>query len=202
MIPQYARPVAPVAAQFPETTATNAAPASEILWENIFTDDRLKALIELALANNLDFRVAALNVEQSRAQYRITRAESFPTIDGSGSFTRLHAAGVTADSWSASIGTTAYEVDFFGRVRSLNRQALEKYFATTEAKRSAQISLVAEVASQYFTLRQAEAQLADAIERAAAKRDAAAPADAPCRAAAAAGGRRGRGPAARSGRAS
>jgi multidrug efflux system outer membrane protein len=159
MIPQYARPVAPVAAQFPETTATNAAPASEILWENIFTDDRLKALIELALANNLDFRVAALNVEQSRAQYRITRAESFPTIDGSGSFTRLHAAGVTADSWSASIGTTAYEVDFFGRVRSLNRQALEKYFATAEAKRSAQISLVAEVASQYFTLRQAEAQL-------------------------------------------
>jgi multidrug efflux system outer membrane protein len=159
MIPQYERPVAPVAAQFPETTATNAAPASEILWENVFTDERLKALIELALANNLDFRVAALNVEQSRAQYRITRAESFPTVDGGGSFTRLHAAGVTADSWSASIGTTAYEVDFFGRVRSLNRQALEKYFATAEAKRSAQISLVAEVASQYFTLRQAEAQL-------------------------------------------
>jgi outer membrane protein, multidrug efflux system len=159
MIPQYARPVAPVAAQFPETTATNAAPASEILWENVFTDERLKALIKLALANNLDFRVAALNVEQSRAQYRITRAESFPTVDGGGSFTRLHAAGITADSWSASIGTTAYEVDFFGRVRSLNRQALEKYFATAEAKRSAQISLVAEVASQYFTLRQAEAQL-------------------------------------------
>jgi multidrug efflux system outer membrane protein len=159
MIPQYARPVAPVAAQFPETTATNAAPASEILWENIFTDDRLKALIELALTNNLDFRVAALNVEQSRAQYRITRSASFPTVDGDGSFTRLHAAGITADSWSASIGTTAYEVDFFGRVRSLNRQALEKYFATAEAKRSAQISLVAEVASQYFTLRQAEAQL-------------------------------------------
>jgi len=159
MIPQYARPVAPVAAQFPETTATNAAPASEILWENVFTDERLKALIKLALKNNLDFRVAALNVEQSRAQYRITRAESFPTVDGGGSFTRLHAAGITADSWSASIGTTAYEVDFFGRVRSLNRQALEKYFATAEAKRSAQISLVAEVASQYFTLRQAEAQL-------------------------------------------
>jgi multidrug efflux system outer membrane protein len=159
MIPKYARPVAPVAPQFPGTTATNAAPASEILWENVFTDERLKALIKLALTNNLDFRVAALNVEQSRAQYRITRAASFPTVDGDGSFTRLHAAGVTADSWSASIGTTAYEVDFFGRVRSLNRQALEKYFATAEAKRSAQISLVAEVATEYFTLRQAEAQL-------------------------------------------
>ncbi len=159
MIPKYARPVAPVAPQFPETIATNAAPASEILWENVFTDERLKALIKLALTNNLDFRVAALNVEQSRAQYRITRAESFPTVDGGGNFTRSHAAGVTADSWNASIGTTAYEVDFFGRVRSLNRQALEKYFATAEAKRSAQISLVAEVASQYFMLRQAEAQL-------------------------------------------
>jgi multidrug efflux system outer membrane protein len=160
MIPQYERPVAPVARTFPNPAETNSpTAATDLAWREIFTDERLKQLIGLALANNLDFRVAALNVEQSRAQYRITRAESFPTIDGSGSFTRSRAAGVTADSWSASIGTTAYEVDLFGRVRSLNRQALEKYFATAEAKRSAQISLVSEVASQYFTLRQAEAQL-------------------------------------------
>jgi len=160
MIPQYERPVASVARTFPNSAETNSAPAAaDHACREVFTDERLKKLIELALANNLDFRVVALNVEQSRAQYRITRAASFPTVDSGGSFTRLHAAGVTADSWSASIGTTAYEVDFFGRVRSLNRQALEKYFATAEAKRSAQISLVSEVASQYFTLRQAEAQL-------------------------------------------
>ncbi len=116
-------------------------------------------MIELALANNRDLRVAMLNVEQSRAQYRITRSASFPTVDGGGSYTRAHASGITADQWSASLGTTAYELDLFGRVRSLNKQALEKYLATEEAQRSAQISLVAEVATQYFALRQAEEQL-------------------------------------------
>jgi len=160
MIPKYERPAAPVAPQFPGTTATNAAPAAaEIMWANFFAEDRLKTLIDLALTNNLDFRVAALNVEQSRAQYRITRAASFPGLNAGGSFIRAYAAGRTANEWSASIGTTAYEVDFFGHVRSLNRQALEKFLATSEAERSAKISLVSEVASQYFTLRQAQTQL-------------------------------------------
>ena len=160
MIPQYERPAAPVAAQYPGLAETRKeSAASDIAWQNFFAEERLKKLIELALANNRDFRVAILNVEQSRAQYRITRSASFPTVDGSGSYTRQRASGVTSDQWSASLGTTAYEVDLFGRVRSLNRQALEKYLATAEARRSAQISLVAEVANQYFTLRQAEEQL-------------------------------------------
>jgi len=153
MIPKYERPAAPVAAQYPAVTQTNESHAADIAWQNVFADERLKQLIGLALTNNLDFRVAVLNVEQSQAQYRITRSASFPTVNGSGSFTRSGAAGVTSDQWSASLGTMAYEVDLFGRVRSLNRQALEKYFATAEAKRSAQISLVAEVADEYFALR-------------------------------------------------
>ena len=160
MGPNYSRPAVPVPDQFhgtPAGTAPNSL--ADKKWFDLFQDDVLKQLVGTALEHNFDLGIASERVLEARAQYRITRAESFPTIDGSGSFTRLHAAGVTADSWSASIGTTAYEVDFFGRVRSLNRQALEKYFATAEAKRSAQISLVAEVASQYFTLRQAEAQL-------------------------------------------
>ncbi len=160
MIPKYERPVAPVAAQYPWTTEAKAGPAaSDIAWQNFFADERLKKLIELALANNRDFRVTMLNVEQSRAQYRITRSASFPSVNGGGSFTRSHAADVTSDQWSASLGTTAYELDLFGRVRSLNKQALEKYFATEEAQRSEQISLVAEVADEYFTLRQVEEQL-------------------------------------------
>ncbi len=160
MIPKYERPTAPVAPQFPGGAETNAAPAAaEIEWQNFFAEDRLKALIGLALTNNLDFRVAALNVEQSMAQYRIQRSALFPTVDASGRFTRAYANERTANEWNASIGTTAYEVDFFGRIRSLNRQALEKFLATSEAKRSAQISLVSEVASQYFTLRQAQTQL-------------------------------------------
>jgi multidrug efflux system outer membrane protein len=160
MMPKYDRPTAPVAALFPGTTETNAGPATaDIAWRNFFADERLKKLIELSLTNNLDLRVAMLNVEQSRAQYRITRSASFPTVDASGSYARSHASGMTSDQWSASLGSTAYEVDLFGRVRSLNRQALEKYFATAEARRSAQISIVAEVADEYFTLRQVEEQL-------------------------------------------
>jgi multidrug efflux system outer membrane protein len=179
MIPKYERPAAPVATQYPGVTQTNESRAADIGWQNVFADERLKQLIGLALTNNLDLRVAVLNVEQSRAQYRITRSASFPTVQGSGSFTRSYtgypstslggsggstttmssAAGMTSDQWSASLGTTSYEVDLFGHVRSLNRQALEKFFATAEAKRDAQITLVSEVATEYFTLRQAEQQL-------------------------------------------
>jgi outer membrane protein, multidrug efflux system len=157
MIPHYERPTAPIAPFFPGAPKTTTA---EIEWENVFTDQRLKQLIALALTSNLDLRVATLHVEQSRAQYRIQRSASFPGVDGSERFTRAYANERIANEWTASIGTTAYELDFFGRIRSLNRQALEKFLATTEAKRSAQISLVSELASQYFTLRQAEAQLA------------------------------------------
>ena len=160
MIPQYERPVAPVAAQYPGMKATNASAVATLSWTNYFTDERLKHLLELALTNNCDFQVAVLNVEQSRAQYRITRSASLPTVNASGSYQQAHANGATADQWSASLGSTAYEVDLFGRVRSLNRQALEKYFATVEGKRSAQVSLVAEVATEYFTLRQTEEQIA------------------------------------------
>src|ERR1017187_240456 len=160
MIPKYERPVAPVAAQYPGATEPRKeSAASGIAWKNFFAEERLKKLIELALANNRDFRVAILNVEQSRAQYRVTRSASFPTVEDGGGFSRQHASGVTADQWSASLGTTAYELDLFGRVRSLNKQALEKYLATAEARRSAQISLVAAVASEYFTLRETEEQL-------------------------------------------
>ncbi len=159
MVPKYSRPVAPVAVQYPGVTQTNESHAADIGWQNVFADERLKKLIELSLTNNLDLRVAVLNVEQSRAQYRVTRSSSFPTVDGGGSYTRSGNFSSASDLWSASLGSTAYEVDLFGRVRSLNKQALEKYLATREAQRSEQISLVAEVASQYFTLRQAEEQL-------------------------------------------
>ena len=156
MMPKYQRPAAPVAAQYPGMTATNKADAADIAWTNFFADERLKKLIELALANNRDMRVAILNVEESRAEYRVTRSASFPTVNGSGGYTRSGNFSTASDSWSASLGTTAYEVDLFGRVRSLNRQALEKYFATDEARRSEQISLVASVATEYFTLRETE----------------------------------------------
>jgi multidrug efflux system outer membrane protein len=160
MMPAYQRPSAPVPAQFPGLAVTNESRAADIAWRNFFAEERLKSLIELALSNNLDLRVAVLNVEESRAQYRITRSASFPTVAGTGSYTHSYAGGLNAHEWSASLGTTAWELDLFGRVRSLNRQALEKYFATAEARRSEQVSLIAQVATEYFTLRETEELLA------------------------------------------
>ncbi len=157
-IPKYERPAASVAGQYPGIKQTDEGRTAEIAWQIFFADERLKKLIELALSNNLDLRVAVLNVEQSRAQYRITRAKSLPIVNAGGSYTRSHARDVTSDQWSASLGTTAYELDLFGRVRSLNQQALEKYFATEAARHNAQISIVAAVAGEYFALRQAEEQ--------------------------------------------
>jgi outer membrane protein, multidrug efflux system len=164
IIPTYERPASPVGAQYPGVTQTNVNNAADLGWETVFTDERLKQLIRLSLTNNADYQVAVLNVEQSRAQYRITRSASFPSVSAGGSYTRSGDFTTTSESWSASLGSTAYEVDLFGRVRSQNRQALETFFATAEAQRSARISLVAEVATEYFVLRQGEEQIALALE--------------------------------------
>ena len=159
MIPKYERPASPVPGQYPGSPATNRTDAADNAWRTFFAEDRLQRLIEVALANNRDLRVAILNVEQSQAQYHVTRSALFPTVDGNGSYTRAYASGRTGDAWGASLGSTSYEVDLWGRVRSLNRQALENYFATAEGQRNAQISLVAEVANMYYQLRQAEEQI-------------------------------------------
>jgi multidrug efflux system outer membrane protein len=174
LIPDYQRPAAPVPAAFP-----GAAPAGpeqtatpEIASRDFFKDERLKRLIDVALHNNRDLRIAMLNVEQTRAQFLITRAATFPTVSGSSSYARQHASlgaetpgfsfsggGITSSTWSASVGLTAYELDLFGHVRSQKAQALEQYFATAEAQRAARVTLVAQVATQYFALRQAQEQL-------------------------------------------
>ena len=176
--PRYERPAAPVASEFPgaaagspqgSTPGSAGASAAQIGWQTFIAEPRLQKLVELALAGNRDLRVATLNVQQSQAQYRITRSSAFPTLDASGGYSRQHSSvvtsgstssGFTTESWNASVGVTAYELDLFGRVRSLSEQALQQYFATEEAQRSARLSLVAEVATQYFTLREAEEQLA------------------------------------------
>jgi multidrug efflux system outer membrane protein len=172
MIPRYERPPAPVVARFPGATEPSGSVSVAVpAWQGFFQEPRLLRLVELALASNRDLRVAVLNVQKSRAAYRVTRSSSFPAIDANASFIREHVTGTaiapgtpsyaefTGNEWTAQVGTSAYELDLFGRVRSLNRQALEQYFATAEARRSAQISLVAEVATQYFALREAQEQL-------------------------------------------
>nr|WP_026177567.1 AdeC/AdeK/OprM family multidrug efflux complex outer membrane factor [Thiobacillus denitrificans] len=162
LIPDYQRPAAPVPASFPGATqAAAATPAADtIAWRDYFADTRLREVIALALTNNRDLRVAALNIEKARAQYRIQRADLFPAIGANGSQTAQRLPGDLTSSgeadvtrqYSATIGFAAYELDFFGRIRSLNAQALELYLGTEEARRSAQISLVAEVANAWLIL--------------------------------------------------
>ena len=160
MIPPYQRPEAPVAPTFPAgADLSGGAGAPEISWRNFAVDAGLRKLIGLALANNRDLRVAMLNVERSRARFNIERAAQFPEIHADGSFRRQGTGDRTTNLWSATLGSTAYEIDLFGRVHSLNVEALEQYFAAEEGRRSAQITLVAQVATQYSTLRQAQEQL-------------------------------------------
>jgi multidrug efflux system outer membrane protein len=175
LAPKYHRPPAAISPAWPPVpeesesrTNASAVPAADIGWREFFRDPRLRRLVELALTNNPDLRVAVLNVEQSRAQYRIRRAALFPEIDATGSGTRQRLPGdlsgtgepLTASRYSLSLGTTSYEFDLFGRVRSLKAAALENYFATMEARRSAQIALVAEVGNAYLLERALTEQLA------------------------------------------
>ncbi|WP_419736059.1 AdeC/AdeK/OprM family multidrug efflux complex outer membrane factor [Pseudomonas sp. COR18] len=164
LIPDYQRPAAPVAAQYPGTLDQATAPATlaaDVGWRELFRDPTLQQLIESALRNNRDLRVAALNVEAFQAQYRIQRADLFPAISatGNGTHQRVPAsitqAGKAAISHSNSVtlGISAYELDLFGRVRSLSDQALLTYLSTEEARRITQLSLIASVANAYLTWR-------------------------------------------------
>jgi len=161
LIPDYLRPAAPVPASFPNAPQAAAATAADaIAWRDYFADAQLREVIALALANNRDLRVAALNIEKARAQYGIQRADLFPAIGASGGQTAQRLPGDLTRSgeaevsrtYSATVGFSSYELDFFGRIRSLNAQALENYLGTEEARRSAQISLVAEVAGAWLAL--------------------------------------------------
>lgn len=166
MAPNYEQPAPPVPAVWPEgqaykqTVAPADKPLADIPWREFFVDDKLRRLVALALENNRDLRVAALNIERSRAQYRIRRSDLFPKVDANanGNFARVSedltrtGSAETIDEYSVGLGVSSYELDLFGRVRSLKDQALEEYLATEQARRSVQISLVAEVASNYLTL--------------------------------------------------
>lgn len=155
-IPPYNQPAAPVPAGFAGGSADgDRTPAAELPWRSVVLDPRPRRLIELALDHNRDFRLAVLAVERAQAQYRISRSEAVPHVSGDAGFRRAGSTDTTTSQWNASVGTTSYELDLFGRVRSLNTRALEEFFAAEENQRAAQITLVAEVAIQHFTVEQA-----------------------------------------------
>ena len=164
MAPRYRQPDPPVPAVFDANSseAREAAevPASEIGWREFFPDAELQNLIRRALDNNRDLRIATLNVEAARAQYRLRRSDLVPSIDAQGQANNqrvpasLSATGESElnRTYSAGVGVPAFELDLFGRVRSLRRAALEEYFGFEENRTAAQLTLVSEVANAWLTL--------------------------------------------------
>jgi multidrug efflux system outer membrane protein len=132
-----------------------------VSWRDIFRDPDLQSVIEQALANNRDLRVAAANVAAARAQFRIQRADLFPHLDagasasatdrGNRSGSGSNGGTGAQESYGADVGVSAFELDLFGRVRSLSHAALQDYFATEAAQRAARLALVGEVATAYLT---------------------------------------------------
>jgi multidrug efflux system outer membrane protein len=170
--PHYHRPPPPVPAL--EGGAAGGTVAADIGWREFFPDPQLQQLIALALTDNRDLRVAALNVQSAQAQYRIQRAELFPTVDASAVEQVQHIPirvltsgfppavlagagplptnGVTEHTYDVGVGFTSYELDLFGRIRSLSHAALQQYFSSGETRRSVQLTLVAEVATAYVAV--------------------------------------------------
>jgi multidrug efflux system outer membrane protein len=170
--PHYHRPPAPVRALPAAPPQPDAPAATDVGWRDFFPDPQLQHLIALALANNRDLRVAALNVESAQAHYRIQRAELFPTISASaleeverfpsgvlgtsagpgGGSGAASTGGTILRYYDVGLGFTNYELDLFGRIRSLSHVALQQYLSDIDTRRSVQLSLVAEVADAYLTV--------------------------------------------------
>jgi outer membrane protein, multidrug efflux system len=163
--PRYQRPALPVSDHFSTETAAvraeNPRTAAETGWREFFRDSRLQTLIQAALVNNRDLRVAVLNVARARELYRVERAARLPEIAATGDHTSEQVPSilssqigeaVTAHFYEVFVGIPSFEVDLLGRARSSSRAAFERYLADDESRRNVQLALVSEVATAYLTL--------------------------------------------------
>ena len=167
LAPKYTEPKIPVPADWPAgevykeaKVAPGVQAAPQLSRQDFFTDPKLQQIIETALNNNRDLKLAALNVEMMRAYYGIQRAEMFPSVNAAGTGSRQQSAteftspgeSRTTNRFDVNLGISSWEIDLFGRIRNLKDQALEEYMATEEARRGTQVALVSEVAMEYLTL--------------------------------------------------
>jgi multidrug efflux system outer membrane protein len=167
MAPTYERPEAPVAQSWSGPAAQPGTAASNLDWQTFVVDSELRELVNIALDNNRSLRQTLLDIEQARAQYRIQRADRVPGLSGAANGNRqrlpadLSSTGSSAVSSSYQVGLSLpeYELDLFGRVKSLTDAALEQYLSTEEAGRSARIALIAEVSQAYLTYDGAQRRL-------------------------------------------
>ncbi|MXV32170.1 efflux transporter outer membrane subunit [Xanthomonas sp. LMG 8989] len=173
LAPSYARPDARVPATFANGDSSSGngdavANVASLDWRQVFLDPRLQHVIAQALEHNRDLRVAVLNIDKARAQYRIQRADLFPSVSVSGSQSASRSSAATslsgrsevARTYAADVGISSWELDLFGRIRSLKEEALETYLATAQTQRSTRLSLVAEVAADWLTVAADQQRLA------------------------------------------
>ena len=165
--PEFNRPASPVPADWPtgaayqDTKSAASAPTvAKLPWQEFFTDERLRRIVKIALDNNRDLRLAVLNVDRARAYYGIQRAELLPSLNAVGNMSKqrvpadLSSTGsaMTSEYYGVNLGISAWEIDFFGRIRGLKDRALEEYFATDEARRGARMLLISSVADAWLVL--------------------------------------------------
>lgn len=166
ILPEFSKPAAPIPDKFPVTMTPEAAaaPVAEVGWRDFFLNPGLKQTIAAALANNRDLKTAALRIDEARALYNIQRSDQKPTVNAtaSASDSRQLLAGTMRDTtvYQVGVGMTAFELDFFGRVKNLSESALAQFFATEEAQRAMQVSLVGEVAKAWLSERGLTEQIA------------------------------------------
>jgi multidrug efflux system outer membrane protein len=173
LAPDYQRPDLPVTNEYPADAPItpdlkrDARPAAEVAWRDYFADPQLQAMIAQALEHNRDLRLAALRVLEARAAYQIRRADQFPTVDANAGEIRAGIPGqflasgqsTTGAIWSVGASVVGWELDFWGRVRNLKDAALEEFLATDAARRAVTVSIVADVAAGYFTLRELDERI-------------------------------------------
>lgn len=165
LAPDYQRPALPVPATLDSTNTTPSIPEIQtpaLSWNDFLQEQRLCEVVALTLENNRDLRVAVLAISKARAQYGISRADLFPTLTATGEGNSSNTGSQTSNNsnaqtgvrrqYTAELGITSYEIDFFSRVRNLNEAALQQFFSITENRRSVQLSLVAEVVNAWLTL--------------------------------------------------
>ncbi len=168
MAPPYEAPALPVASHYAPDTAQDGAQATATGWRDYFNEPALQSLIAQALGNNRDLRTAVLRVDEARAAYGIQRADAYPSLAAQAGATRsrtpadLSATGkpLLGNQFQVALGMASWEIDFWGRVRSLQDAALQSYLATDAARQAATISLVAQVANSYFALRELDERIA------------------------------------------
>ncbi|OBY89917.1 multidrug transporter [Pseudomonas sp. AU11447] len=167
MAPTYERPEAPVASSWNSPAAKTGQAASNLDWQTFIVDSELRNLVGVALDNNRSLRQTLLDIEQARAQYRIQRADRVPGLNAAANGNRQRLPGDLSNTGSSAVSSSyqvglalpEYELDLFGRVKSLTDAALEQYLSTEAAARSAQIALIAEVSQAYLTYDGAQRRL-------------------------------------------